>query len=169
MHLHKLRAGVLAIGVAGILSWAHTAIADESGSFRVFQSLSYDFTTIEHPGGTTTAGSLAGTSAVLESSGEPFPSGSFAGAVCVAYIKQSESSLKLEAPCTVTDEEGDNWFFVARRDTGNLADGGGGEGHAEIVGGTGKYAGITGECPYETEYLSTGYIVSFGDCAWERP
>ena len=41
-------------------------------------------------------------------------------------------------------------------------------GHGDLVGGTGKYANITGQCSYETRYLSTSILVATYDCAWSQ-
>ena len=42
------------------------------------------------------------------------------------------------------------------------------EGRWELMGGTGKYAGVTGTCTYETSYLSLDRVVTEADCTWER-
>ncbi len=38
-----------------------------------------------------------------------------------------------------------------------------------LVGGTGKYADITGQCSYETEYFTTRTLVTTAECAWSQP
>ena len=45
----------------------------------------------------------------------------------------------------------------------------GGSGSQEIEGGTGKYAGVTGSCPYTTSYLPDGWLVSRRSCEWRKP
>ena len=49
-----------------------------------------------------------------------------------------------------------------------MATGGGGEGRWQLMGGTGKYAGVTGTCTYDTSYLTQDRVVTEGECAWER-
>ena len=61
-------------------------------------------------------------------------------------------------------------FLVATREQGDLGDANsGGMGRAELIGGTGKYANITGQCSYETRYLSASTGVTSHDCAWSQP
>ena len=36
------------------------------------------------------------------------------------------------------------------------------------IGGTGKYAGVTGTCTYEASYLTQDRVVTEGECAWDR-
>ena len=76
--------------------------------------------------------------------------------------------VSLEAPCTTTDESGDRWYTLSQRSAGDTATGGGGEGRWELMGGTGKYAGVTGTCTYNTSYLTQDRVVTEGKCAWER-
>ena len=54
---------------------------------------------------------------------------------------------------------------IARR---RLLVGGGGKGTQTLIGGTGKYAGITGTCEYTVEYLPDNRIVTQGSCDWQR-
>ena len=35
-------------------------------------------------------------------------------------------------------------------------------------GGTGAYAGVTGTCSYETNYLANDQVVTKTDCIWHR-
>ena len=61
-------------------------------------------------------------------------------------------------------------FLVATREQGDLGDANsGGMGRAELIGGTGKYANITGQCSYGTRYLSASAGVTSHDCAWSQP
>ena len=43
------------------------------------------------------------------------------------------------------------------------------EGNQRIVGGTGKYAGVAGNCPYTTNYLPDNWLVSTSACEWRKP
>ena len=75
--------------------------------------------------------------------------------------------------CTLTEaaeDGGDELFTVADRDEGDLgAANRGGTGHMDLVGGTGKYAHITGHCSYTTQYLDTSTAVTVVDCNWDKP
>lgn len=164
----KVAAPALAIAVAGLLLTAPAVLAEESGSFNLFQSFTHDYTTIDHADGTITSGSLKGTSTVLQSSSEPFVEGATHLLRCLAYAQDSESGIDIRGACTMTDASGDNWFALVERTTGDVQEGGGGEGRWKLVGGTGKFDGISGSCSYNTEYLPDAHVVSTKDCTWKR-
>ena len=165
--LGKIAAAFIA---ASATIWAaHAATAGESGSFELLNSFERDYTVLEHAGETITGGSLQGTATVIESSGGPFADGANYRLTCVVYGRRSDAGLDLEAPCTHTDSEGDEWYVVAIRRSGDTEVGGGGQGIRRIVGGTGKYAGIAGSCPYTTNYMPDGWAVSTAVCEWEKP
>ncbi len=155
-----------------VVSWlllaVPTAVAEEGGSFTMLHSYERNLTVIEHVGGQVTGGWLTGTSTVLQSSGAPFVKGSISTGACIAFVRMTEAGIDLEAPCTITDADGDSLFMVSRRTAGDIQDGGGGAGHAEIVGGTGRYAGISGSCSYDTTYLPNGHNVTNRECDWMR-
>ena len=168
LSLDRLIAVTLAVVVSLPLFTARTAVAEESGSITVLHSYARDYTTIEHAGGKITGGSLAGTSTVIQSSGAPFVEGANSNAACIIYVRMSEDNIDLKAPCTTVDADGDRMFMMSMRESGDIQEGGGGLGRAEIIGGTGKYAGISGSCSYETEYLPENRIVTSGRCDWKK-
>ena len=98
---------------------------------------------------------MVGTHTVIQSTAEPFAERSSAVMECLAYGRISDDGgLDLEAPCVITDGDGDALFLTATRWAGEMEQGGGGDGAAIIAGGDGKYAGIEGVCSYSTDYLS---------------
>lgn len=157
------------IAASAVVWTAPAAMADESGSFELLNSFTYDYTVLEHAGGIITGGPLDGTATVIEGGGGPFADGANYRLTCVVYGKSSDAGLDLEAPCTHTDGEGDKWFAVATRRTGDTEVGGGGQGVRRILGGTGKYAGVTGVCPYTTNYMPDGWAVSRAASEWRMP
>ena len=86
-----------------------------------------------------------------QSSGEPFTQGDHSLITCLFYAKSTAEGVSLEAPCTTTDGSGDRWYTLSHR-------------HAlatsqqvavaravwQLMGGTGKYAGVTGTCTYDS-------------------
>ena len=38
----------------------------------------------------------------------------------------------------------------------------------DLVGGTGKYAAISGTCEYDVDYLEGKWLVLMADCTWHR-
>ena len=154
--------------VFGLLGTAPTLAADEAGTFSVIRSYVRDHATLEHAEGTISAGTLEGTVTTHASSGEPFTQGEHSLITCVFYAKSTAVGVSLEAPCTTTDASGDRWYTLSHRSAGDLATGGGGEGRWILMGGTGKYAGVTGTCTYDTSYLTQDRVVTVGECTWER-
>ena len=154
---------------SGILCAAQAVAAGESGSFSYVASLVHDYTTLEHAGQTFTGGPLHGTVTVTESSGGPFVEGEHGVAACLVYSRKSDAGMDLETPCTNTDASGERWFLMAIRKAGDIQVGGGGEGRQELMGGTGKYAGLNGACTYTAAYLSGDRVVSQARCEWRKP
>ena len=69
---------------------------------------------------------------------------------------------------TVRNLPDDVLYVQFERRAGNIA-AGGGTGNLRILGGTGKYAGIVGDCLYTTSYLPDKWLVTRTTCAWRRP
>ena len=151
------------------VSGAQTALAGGSGSFRLLESAVHDYTAMKHAGRTVTAGPLRGTAMIVDSSGGPFAEGTHYNLLCVVYAKKSKSAIDLEAPCTLTDSSGDELYVLAKRSAGDVEVAGGGSGSQAILGGTGKYRGVTGKCPYTTGYLPDKWLVSTAACTWSGP
>ena len=167
MSAGRVAATALAIAI-GILGTAPTRAADDGGSFSVIRSYVRDYSTLEHAVGTVSAGTLEGTATILASSGEPFTEGEHHLVTCIVYAKSTAEGIDLEAPCTTTDASGEEWYTLSHRSVGNVSEGGGGEGRWELMGGTGKYAGVTGSCTYEVSYLAENQAVTEGKCNWQR-
>ena len=159
-------------GIAALLAVAFGAggaLAAESGTFAFHESAVHDYSTMKHADADITVGPLRGTATILKSSGGPFKEGANFGAMCLVYVRKTEKGVRLEAPCAFTDASGDKIWLLARRSMGDIQVGGGGRGVQSIVGGTGKYAGVTGSCPYRTDYLPDKWLVSKSTCSWRRP
>ena len=145
------------------------AAAGESGTFSMVRVSIADYTTVEHGDGSAFAGPLEGTSTVVRSSGAPFVEGEHSAMRCVAYGKESGAGMDLEVPCAATDADGDRLDTLAKRTAGGVEAGGGGRGAMALSGATGKYAGITGTCEYDVDYLKDKWLVLMADCTWGRP
>ncbi len=107
-------------------------------------SSTHDYTRFNFANQKIVSGPLHGTQTVIQSSGGPFVVGKSTVAVCVVYGKKSDAGMDLEVPCTNTDTSGDKLFTLSKRNVGDTDTGGGGDGRTQIIGETGKYAGITG-------------------------
>lgn len=163
------RVPVAAAASIVLLCAAGTAAAGQSGTVELVTSFVRDYVSFDHAGGTVTGGILRGTTTVTGSSGGPFALGESNLVVCLVYATKTDAGMDLEAPCTNTDASGDTWFWRARRTAGDTEAGGGGEGLRELLGGTGKYAGVSGTCTYSTRYLAENRSVSVASCEWRTP
>ena len=161
----------LTVALAGIavLSLAATAVA-ETGTFRMILAGQHDYTTFGFVDQTITGGAIEGTSTIIESSGDPFVVDEHGRVTCMVYAKQDEAGLELEAPCFTTNAAGEKLFSLAQRTLGDVGGAGqGGEGRWQLLGGSGKFADVTGSCSYEIEYLADNWLVAMPECEWERP
>jgi hypothetical protein len=146
MQLIKRIIAAGALLVLGTNAWA------DSGTYESVTSLTNNWTTIKHLDGSVTARSGSGTTTVIKSSGGPFVEGESSSYECLSYIRKTSAGLNLDSSCTATTASGDKTFVTNRRRVGDIAAGGGGEGVATIVGGTGQKEGITGRCTYKINY-----------------
>ena len=168
MLLERMTALAAAFIAAGFVFGDQAEAAEESGTFTLLLSATTDYTTVDHAGVKFTGGGLSGTTSVIRSSGGAFPEGTDYLATCVVYATIAKDGTDVRSDCTMTDPSGDSFFVRARRTTGGIEEGEGGGGRYDLVGGTGKYAGISGDCPYETKYLPGNRLISRTDCAWQR-
>ncbi len=159
---------IVALAGVVLLSLAATAAA-ESGTVRIIRAYQHDYTTFEFADQTITGGAHEGTSTILESSGGPFVAGENSRGTCMVYAKRSEAGLELESSCVTTNAAGEELFLLAKRILGDVEVGRGGEGRLQLLGGSGKFAGVTGSCSYESRYLPDNWIVTLAECEWERP
>ena len=164
-----LARGATIAAVASLALWHAAAAAgeDEGGAFEAVTSFVREHVTIEHAGRSVTGGSMRGTTTVTRSDGGPFVAGESSVVECVFHATRTDDGMDLEAPCTNTDPSGDTWYWTARRTAGDMEVGG--AGRRELLGGTGRYAGVRGTCTYTTRYLSEREIVSVAGCEWVRP
>ena len=155
--------------LAGMVAPLSPGLAQTSGQMTLTGSFTYTYDRIKHGNTTFTAGSAHGADVVSSRQGPLFTEGQSFLTSCVVFSESSADGLSLKAPCTLTEPEegdGDELFVLFSREDGNL---GGGMGHGDLVGGTGKYANITGQCSYEVQYLNASVYVITWDCAWSKP
>jgi hypothetical protein len=164
---YVLRAGILAVGLVMPLA-SQVAVAAETGTYVQVVSLLTNYTKSERGGETVTGGSSSGTVTTVQSSGGPFIEGSSGLFECIIFAKKSAAGMDLEAPCTSTDTSGDKIFSLAKRRSGDVSSGSG-EGRRELLGGTGKYSGLTGSCTYRVDFLPANRLVTISKCQWQKP
>ena len=163
--------GAALVVAVGTLCAAQIASADhhvKSGTYEFVSSFVTDYTVVEQSEQTVIGGPGIGTVTIVKSSGGPWAEGSSGTNVFVVHIKKSDAGMDLEASGASTDSSGDKWFFVAKRTAGDTAVGGGGTGHQQITGGTGKYEGVSGTCEYTVDFLADNRVTALGTCQWQR-
>ncbi len=119
-------------------------------------------------GGTASAGTAAGAGTIVRSTGGLLAEGLNFKSDAVVFAKRSAAGLAVEALGTVTDPAGERFYFLSRWNSGDI-DAREGRGRQEITGGTGRFAGIRGECDFRIDYLSPTLAVIHQSCRWEQP
>jgi len=141
----------------------------ESGTYESVISIVTNYTTLEYADQTITGGPSHGKQTLIDSIGELFVKGASSALHCIVLAKKSAAGMDLEAPCTVVDSSGDKTFILYRTKGGDLTAGGAAQGTIEIVGGTGKYSGLTGKCAYQISYVPGNRGVTTQRCTWQKP
>ena len=82
------------------------------------------------------------------------------------YIVRTGKDIVLKGAGTAIDEANDKIFAIIRRNDGTSEKGGAGV--VVLTGGTGKYVGIKGKCPYDLKFPKPGYGDLFFRCKWVK-
>tara|TARA_B100000242_G_C42980308_1_gene454986 strand:+ start:632 stop:1123 length:492 start_codon:yes stop_codon:yes gene_type:complete len=142
----------------------------EEGSYKYSNVGSHNLTKVNTLNGTVTGGKLEGISIILQSKGSLYQVGQNSETTCIILSKQERKSKNsaLEAFCESTDlETGDKTFAYNIRKEGTADTGSKGRGKQTIIGGTGKYKGISGECNYTVKYLPNNKLATVGTCDYK--
>ena len=88
----------------------------------------------------------------------------------MANIIKTSDSMELTGYGTITSStnSNDQMFTENIRRVGDIKTGTGGKGKSKIVGGAGKYLGITGECSYVVTYHTNNKMSSVQDCTFKK-
>jgi len=165
--LKRIAVGGVFIAGFSALVMPQLALA-ESGTYEAVYAFVANYVSFEHNNGTVTAGGNRGTSTVIDSSGGLFLKGQTSAQECAILARKTPAGINLDADCTMTDGSGDKMFHHATRRAGETTQGSA-PGTDEILGGTGKYAGITGRCSYTVQFVPDNRGVSTVRCQWQRP
>ena len=96
-----------------------------------------------------------------------FPVGVPFAAESVTFVQKIDEDVALKGRIRYIDEEQDQWHAIIRRNDGTIREeNSGGSGYFVITGGTGKYAGIKGKCPYDVSYKKEGFMLVPTECTW---
>ena len=142
----------------------------EEGSYEYSNVGSHNLAKVNTLDGTVTGGKLEGISIVIKSKGKLYQVGQNSETTCIILSKKESKSKNsaLEAFCESTDlETGDKTFAYNIRKEGTADTGSKGRGKQTIIGGTGKYKGISGECNYTVKYLPNNKLATVGTCDYK--
>ena len=142
----------------------------EEGSYEYSNVGSHNLAKVNTLDGTVTGGKLQGISIVTKSKGNLYEVGQNSETTCIILSKKESKSKnsELEAFCESTNiETGDKTFAYNIRKEGTADTGSKGRGKQTIVGGTGKYKGISGECNYTVKYLPNNKLATVGTCDYK--
>ena len=142
----------------------------EKGSYDVVYVGTHNLNTVNTPSGTVTGGQLDGIFTVTSSSGKLYTNGDNGKSTCIILSKKNKekNNSDLEAFCETTDlKSGDKTFSYNVRKEGTVKAGSKGKGKQTIIGGTGKFEGITGTCNYTVKYLPENKLTTVGTCDYK--
>ena len=142
----------------------------EEGSYEYSYVGSHNLAKVNTLNGTITGGKLEGISIVMGSKGDLYQVGQNFENTCIILSKRETMSKnsELEAYCESIDlKTGDKTFAYNIRKEGTADSGSKGRGKQTIVGGTGKYKGIKGDCKYTVKYLPNNKLTTVGKCDYK--
>ena len=107
---------------------------------------------------------------VIKSDNDLFPVNQNSYVNLLTSVIKTSNSMDLTGYGTLTSatDSNDKYFTENNRKVGDIKKGTGGKGKSKIVGGTGKYSGITGECTYVVNYHSDDKMSSVQDCTFKK-
>jgi hypothetical protein len=151
---------------AGLLSLASAPGHAESGTVDIVLAGSSNVYAVQMADTTVTARGGHGTVTFVRSSGAPFVEGASATVQYASFSKKTPSGFELEADGVATFSSEDTLLLLFKRQSGDLAAGTSGEGTLHLMGGTGHFAGVSGQCTYKVDNLPGNWNVTIAKCEW---
>lgn len=150
----------------GLFSLASTPCHPESGSVDIVLAAVSNVYAVQMEDTTVTARGGNGTVTFVRSSGAPFVEGASATVQYASFSKKTPSGFELESDAVATFSSGDTLLLLFKRQSGDLAAGTSGEGTLHLTGGSGRFAGVNGECQYKVDNLPGNWNVTIAKCEW---
>tara|TARA_S200000501_G_C20552265_1_gene624952 strand:- start:255 stop:746 length:492 start_codon:yes stop_codon:yes gene_type:complete len=142
----------------------------EKGSYDIVYVGSHNLNSVSTNDGSVTGGMLDGIFTVTKSTGSLYKVGDNAKSTCIILSKKNnnKNNSQLEAFCETVDiNSGDKSFTYNVRKEGTVQAGSEGKGKQTIIGGTGKFKGISGLCNYTVKYLPDNKLTTVGTCEYK--
>ena len=145
-----------------------TNVYAESGKYSTYSVCDYDKSEINSNNKTIMSIFFECVATVIKSDNNLFKVNDNSFGVTIATIIKSSKGMDLTSYNTITSASNpdDKIFSENIRKAGDVKSGG--KGKSILVGGTGKYAGITGECEYIVKYLPKNKINGIFDCSYTK-
>jgi len=135
----------------------------DSGTVDIVLSAVSNVYAVEMGETTVTASGGKGTLTFIHSSGRPFAEGTSAALQYAGFSKKTPSGLELEADGVATFSPEDSLLLLFERRSDDP--GTSGEGMLRLMGGSGRFAGVSGHCKYKTDNLP-GHWNVIATCQW---
>lgn len=147
---------VFAVAVAAVMgchsAQAQDAEGEEQPRVRIVSEMRHQYFEFPFLDGSVVGGRVEGTYTVVESALPLMAEGATGDIICLTQAVTLSGRLGIIAPCTMTVSNGNTWSVIAARVAGDIGTGGGGVGEINIAGGTGAFAGISGNGLYDAKY-----------------
>ena len=156
--------GFVCFVAAGLCSLVSLPSHAESGTVDIVLSANSNVYAVQMGDVIVTASGGSGTVTFFHSSGRPFVEGASATVQYAGFSRKTPSGLELEADCVATFSSEDSLLLLFERRSGDL--GTSGEGTLHLMGGSGRFAGVNGECKYKMDDLPGKWNVSIAKCQW---
>ena len=112
-------------------------------------------------------GFMKGGKTIFTSDHPLFPVNSQFAVQTIVFTEKVGSDVAVKARIRFVDADNDQFHAIVRRNKGTIKDSGsGGSGVHVVTGGTGKYAGIRGKCPYTIVYKPSDISFTSVKCTW---
>ncbi|MEO8007968.1 MAG: hypothetical protein ABI728_05540 [Betaproteobacteria bacterium] len=148
----------------GLLPLVSAACHAASGTVDFSLSANVNVYAVEMGDTIVTARGGNGTVTFIHSSGRPFVEGASATVQYASFSKKTPSGLELEADAVATFSSEDTLLMLFVR---HPADPGtSGEGTVHLMGGSGRFAGISGQCKYKMDDPPGAWNVTVAQCQW---
>jgi len=155
---------LVSFALAGLCSLASVPGRAESGTVDLVLTTTAKTFVVEMGESTVTASGGNGSLKITRSSGRSFVEGASATVQYVSFSKTQPSGLELEADAIATFSEEDTLLLLFQRRSDDP--GTSGEGNMQFIGGTGRFAGVSGQCRYKMDKVPGNANVTVARCQW---
>ncbi|MFL6581467.1 MAG: hypothetical protein ACJ8G2_12060 [Burkholderiales bacterium] len=157
------RNGFVSCAMAGICCFSSAASHAEGGNVDLVINATAKVYAVQMGESTVTARAGDGKLMFRHGSGRAFADSGGASVQYVGFSRTTPSGLELEADGVATFSPDDTLLLVFQRHADDL--GTSNEGSLELTGGTGRFAGISGHCRYQTDNSPHDWNV-LAKCQW---